>query len=111
LQEEVMHWGPNFFSQNGTQPLVYVVVLLMSQHFGHAVQYMGSQAELKDHGAHLAIACNHLKVAPCLVEHECISLPCFASSIRLNSARPVTFAFMHTGADYCWLVALHVVRR
>ncbi len=106
-----MHWGPNFFSQNGTQPLVYVVVLLMSQHFGHAVQYMGSQAELKDHGAHLAIACNHLKVAPCLVEHECISLPCFASSIRLNSARPVTFAFMHTGADYCWLVALHVVRR
>lgn len=69
LQEEVLHWGPNFFSQNGTQPLVYVAVLLMSQHFGHAVQYMGSQAELKDHGAHLAIACNHLKVAPCLLEY------------------------------------------
>ncbi|DBA91772.1 TPA: hypothetical protein ACH3X1_003362 [Trebouxia sp. C0004] len=62
LQEEVLHWGPHFFSQNGTQPLVYVVVLLMSQHFGHAVQYMGSQAELKDHGAHLAIACCHLKL-------------------------------------------------
>lgn len=62
LQEEVLHWGPNFFSQNGTQPLVYVAVLLMSQHFGQAVQYMGSQAELKDHGAHLAIACNHLKL-------------------------------------------------
>ena len=62
LQEQVLHWGPNFFSQNGTQPLVYVVVLLMSQHFGHAVQYMGSQTDLKDHGVHLAIACNHLKV-------------------------------------------------
>ncbi len=65
LQEEVLHWGPNFFSQNGAQPLVYVVVLLMSHHFRHAVEYMGSLAELRDHGAHLAIACNHLKVRLC----------------------------------------------
>ena len=64
LQEQVLHWGPNFFSQNGTQPLVYVVVLLMSQHFGHAVQDMGSQKDPKAHGVHLAFACNPLKVGP-----------------------------------------------
>lgn len=63
LQEEVLHWGPNFFSQNGAQPLVYVVVLLMSQHFRKAAEYMGDQAELREHGTHLAIACNHLKVS------------------------------------------------
>ena len=66
MQEEVLHWGPNFFSQNGAQPLVYVVVLLMSQHFRRAAEYMGDQAELQEHGTHLAIACNHLKVGPCL---------------------------------------------
>lgn len=71
LQDEVLHWGPNFFSQNGAQPLVYVVVLLMSQHFRHAVEYMGSQTQLKDHGTHLAIACNHLKVGL-----ECCILCC-----------------------------------
>lgn len=63
LQEEVLHWGPNFFSQNGAQPLVYVVVLLMSQHFRRAAEYMGDQAELREHGTHFEIACNHLKVS------------------------------------------------
>lgn len=64
-----MHWGPNFFSQNGAQPLVYVVVLLMSQHFRKAAEYMGDQAELREHGTHMAIACNHLKVSISENEH------------------------------------------
>ncbi|KAL3150654.1 hypothetical protein ABBQ32_000453 [Trebouxia sp. C0010 RCD-2024] len=62
LQEEVLHWGPAFFSQDGAQPLVYVVVLLMSQHFRKAVEYMGDQAGLREHGTHMAIACNHHKL-------------------------------------------------
>ena len=89
LQDEVLHWGPNFFSQNGAQPLVYVVVLLMSQHFRHAVEYMGSQTQLKDHGTHLAIACNHLKVGL-----ECCILCCVDehSHIRLNRAGHLVMA-------------------
>lgn len=62
LQEEVLQWGPAMFTQNGSQPLVYVVVLLMSQLFRQAVDYMRKQTGLKDHATHLAIACNQLKL-------------------------------------------------
>ena len=34
----------------------------MSQQFRKAAEYMGDQAELREHGVHLAIACNHLSV-------------------------------------------------
>ena len=62
LQEEVGQWGANFFSQNGSQPLVPVAVLLMSQLFDQAVKYLAEQQELSIHAVHLAIACNNLKV-------------------------------------------------
>ena len=62
LQEEVGQWGANFLSQNGSQPLVPVAVLLMSQLFGQAVDYLAEKKELSNHAVHLAIACNHLKV-------------------------------------------------
>lgn len=75
LQEEVLHWGPAFFSQDGAQPLVYVVVLLMSQHFRKAVEYMGDLVGLREHGTHMAIACNHLKVSCCILLHA--RLCCF----------------------------------
>ena len=31
MQEEVLQWGPAMLTQNGSQPLIYVVVLLMCQ--------------------------------------------------------------------------------
>lgn len=64
LQDEVVRWGPDFFSQNGAQPLVYVVVLLLSQHFRKAVEWMHTRTELKQHAVHLAIAFNHSQVSP-----------------------------------------------
>lgn len=66
---------------------MYVVVLLMSQHFRKAAEYMGDQAELQEHGTHLAIACNHLKVRPCwfLVTRKLFGNFC-ANHINVKSA-------------------------
>ena len=62
LQDEVVRWGPDFFSQNGAQPLVYVVVLLLSQHFRRAAEWMHTRPELQQHAVHIAIALNHCQV-------------------------------------------------
>ncbi|DBA96661.1 TPA: hypothetical protein ACH3X1_015516 [Trebouxia sp. C0004] len=59
LQEEAVRWSPESFSQNGAQPLVYVVVLLLSQHFARAVEWMHSCPELQQHATHVVIALNH----------------------------------------------------
>ena len=63
LQDEVVRWGPDFFSQNGAQPLVYVVVLLLSQHFRRAAEWMHTRPELQQHAVHIAIALNHCQVS------------------------------------------------
>ncbi|KAL0034150.1 hypothetical protein WJX77_000431 [Trebouxia sp. C0004] len=62
LQEEAVRWSPESFSQNGAQPLVYVVVLLLSQHFARAVEWMHSCPELQQHATHVVIALNHCQV-------------------------------------------------
>ena len=70
LQAEVVKWGPDFFSQNGAQPLVYVVVLLLSQHCKEAVKWMHTRTELQQHAVHLTIALNHCQVSSRIHDSE-----------------------------------------
>ncbi len=91
------------FSQDNTRPLQYVVVLLMSQHFRLAIELVGSLEGLEDHAAHLAIACNHLKVS---VGHVAATVQAVKQS-KYNLVPLSMCIFAHS--DHCnsseWLAA------
>lgn len=40
LQTQLNHWGASYFTDKGKQPLLYVVVLLYSLQFTHALAFL-----------------------------------------------------------------------
>jgi len=64
LQNSLVQWGPAHFNPKGTNPLLYFQVLLLSQQFSQAIQYLDSHVQYKVEAVHFGCALYYFGLLP-----------------------------------------------